>query len=121
MNNTNKYSKEWLLKSDNRDILSKAITYHIYRDRSGPMEKLHCKYQISDTEMEELNKFTINRIAGLLSLMDDNKWSELAYYLISTAGMFCKNWDKSEPDCEGFDFPSDEVYREFAEAIRLNK
>ena len=48
------------------DMLSKAITQFAFR--SGPVEELHANNQLSQKDMKALNKFMVNRIAGLLTV-----------------------------------------------------
>ena len=46
------------------DMLSKGITQFAFR--SGPIEKMHAENKLTQNDMEILNKFMTNRIAGLL-------------------------------------------------------
>lgn len=46
------------------DMLSKGVTQYAFR--SGPIEKMHASNKLTQKDMKTLNKFMINRIAGLL-------------------------------------------------------
>lgn len=63
-------SKERLLKRENIDPISKAITHFIFRN--GPVEDIHANNQLSEKDMKMLNKYMVNRIAGLLTAIADN-------------------------------------------------
>jgi len=97
----NSSSKERLLKRDNIDILSKAITHYIFRN--GPIEDMHAGGQLSENDMKTLNKYMVNRIAGLLTTIADNNWLNLEL-LLSYYGLFGTEWDKAEPDTYEIDF-----------------
>ena len=46
------------------DMLSKGITQFAFR--SGPVEEMHASNKLTQKDMEILNKYMTNRIAGLL-------------------------------------------------------
>ncbi|WMJ77555.1 MULTISPECIES: hypothetical protein [unclassified Sedimentibacter] len=91
----NSNSKERLLKRENIDSISKAITHFVFRN--GPVEDMHANNQLSEVDMKTLNKFMVNRIAGLLTAIADNKWLQLEL-LLSYYKLFGTEWDKAEPD-----------------------
>ena len=93
----NSDSKERLLKRENIDIISKAITHFIFRN--GPVEDMHANHQLSEKDMKTLNKYMVNRIAGLLTTIADNNWLQLEQ-LLAYYGIFGSGWDKAEPDME---------------------
>ena len=47
------------------DMLSKAITQFAFR--SGPIEEMPSRGKLTQKDMKTLNKYMINRIAGLLT------------------------------------------------------
>ena len=90
-------SKERLLKRDNIDTISKAITHFAFRN--GPIEDMHVNNQLSEDDMKKLNKYMVNRIAGLLTAITDNNWLQLDL-LLSQYKYYGTDWDKAEPDLE---------------------
>ena len=46
-------------------MLSKAITQFAFR--SGPVENMHARNKLTQKNMKALNKYMVNRIAGLLT------------------------------------------------------
>ncbi len=68
----NSISKEHLLKKENIDAISKAITHFVFRN--GPVEDMYANNQLSEVDMKTLNKNMVNRIAGLLTSIADNNW-----------------------------------------------
>lgn len=88
-------SKERLLKRENIDAISKAITHFIFRN--GPVEDMHANNQLSENDMKTINKYMVNRIAGLLTAIEDNNWLQLEL-LFSYYRLFGTEWDKAEPD-----------------------
>ncbi len=53
--------------------------------------------------MKTLNKYMVNRIAGILTTIADNNWLQLEL-LLSYYRLFGTEWDKVEPDMEEIDF-----------------
>lgn len=94
-NELNLNSKECLLKRENIDYISKAITHFVFRN--GPVEDMHANNQLSEADMKTLNKYMVNRIAGLLTAIADNNWLQLEA-LLSYYKLFGTGWDKAEPD-----------------------
>jgi hypothetical protein len=90
-------SKERLLKRENIDSISKAITHFIFRN--GPVEDIHANNQLSEDDMKTLNKYMVNRIAGLLTTIADNNWVQLEL-LLSYYKIYGSQWDDAEPDME---------------------
>lgn len=91
----NKGSKERLLKKDNIDIVSIALTHYLFRN--GPVEDMHSNGQLSQEDMKTLNKFMVNRIAGLLKTIDNGEWLKLEL-LLNFYKLFGNEWDKPVPD-----------------------
>jgi hypothetical protein len=90
-------SKERLLKRENIDSISKATTHFAFRN--GPIEDMHANNQLSENDMKTLNKYMVNKIAGLLTAIADNNWVQLEM-LLSYYKLFGTEWDKAEPDME---------------------
>ena len=81
------------------DMLSKGITQFAFR--SGPIEKMHAENKLTQNDMEILNKFMINRIAGLLQTIFNGDVEE-ALKVLSFYASLSLNWDKSIPDTKEF-------------------
>lgn len=81
------------------DMFSKAITEYAFR--SGPIEDMHANNQLSQEDMMALNKYMVNKIAGLLLMLSKSEWDKinktLGFYLSLASG-----WDKAEPDTSDF-------------------
>ena len=75
----NSDSKARLLQRENIDAVSKAITHFIFRN--GPVEDVHANNQLSENDMKTLNKYMVNRIAGILTAIADNNWLQLELIL----------------------------------------
>ena len=104
----NTYYKDNLLNKDNISTISKAITHFAFRN--GPVEDMHANNQLSENDMKTLNKYMVNRIAGLLTaIVDDNKWTQMAYLLDSHYKHFGKEWDEVVPDMAEFDVVLEEI------------
>lgn len=90
-------SKKRLLTREKIEFIAKAITHFVFRN--GPVEDMHANNQLSQDDMKTLNKYMVNRIAGLLITMADNNWLQLEL-LLSYYGRYGTEWDKAEPDVE---------------------
>lgn len=93
----NSDSKNILLKSENIDSLAKSLTHHIFRN--GPVEDMHAAGQLSEEDMRTLNKYMVNRLAGILLAVYENKWLQLELLHEFLKG-FGDEWDPAEPDME---------------------
>ena len=93
-------SKERLLSQENIETAAKAITHFIFRN--GPVEDMHCNHQLTQNDMKTLNKYMVNRIAGLLTAVADHKWLHLEA-LLAHYQLYGTEWDKVEPDMEEID------------------
>ena len=91
----NENSRERLLRRENIDAISKAVTHYTFRN--GPVEDMHANGQLSQQDMKTLNKYMVNRIAGLLSAAMDGSWLQLEQ-LFSYYRFFGGDWDAAEPD-----------------------
>ena len=79
--NLNKNSKERLLDENNIDIISIALAHYLFRN--GPIEDMHSNGKLSQNDMKILNKFMVNRFAGLLQTIDKGEWLKLELLLTS--------------------------------------
>jgi len=77
--NLNKSSKERLLNKDNTDTISIALTHYLFRN--GTVEDIHSEGKLSQEDMKTLNKFMVNRIAGLLEIINKEEWLKLELLL----------------------------------------
>lgn len=98
--NLNKNSKERLLSDRSKDILPIALTHYLFRN--GPVEDMHADGKLSQNDMKILNKFMVNRIAGLLETIDKGEWLKLEL-LFNFYSLFGKDWDKPVPDTDEID------------------
>lgn len=98
--NLNRTSKERLSNGDNIDIISIALTHYLFRN--GPVEDMHSNGQLSQEDMKTLNKFMVNRIAGILETMNKGEWMKLEL-LLNFYKLFGGEWDKPVPDTDEID------------------
>ena len=81
------------------DMLSKGITQFAFR--SGPVEEMHSKGKLTQKDMKTLNKFMINRIAGLLQTVFNGDITKAIKVLTFYASL-SSDWNKANPDIEEF-------------------
>lgn len=65
----NNESKEELSKIENIDWISKTLIHYLFRN--GPVEDMQTNKQLSQNDMKTLNKYMVNKLAGLLKLIGD--------------------------------------------------
>jgi hypothetical protein len=101
--NTNETMKKVFLDNFDIDKLSKIITNYAFRN--GPVEDIHASGKLSEEDMMILNKYMVNRIAGILQLIKNEQWFKLVCFLetYKLYGDCGANWDKAEPDIEEID------------------
>ena len=92
-----KESFDILKNKDNIDWISIALTHYLFRN--GPVEDMHADGKLSQDDMKILNKYMVNRIAGLLKLANDNEWLKIRL-MLSYFKLFGQDWDKPEYDTE---------------------
>lgn len=97
----NQNSKERLLKEENIDFISKALTHYVFRN--GPVEDMHAAGKLTEEDMKTLNKYMVNRIAGLVKLMQEGEWLKIEL-LCNALRYFGTEWDKAEMDTKEIDF-----------------
>ena len=81
------------------DMLSKGITQFAFRSR--PVEEMHAENKLTQNDMEILNKFMTNRIAGLLQTIFNGDVANALKVLTFYASL-SSDWDKANPDIEEF-------------------
>ncbi len=96
----NKDTYEKLMKKENIDWISKALTHYFFRN--GPVEDMHANNQLSQSDMKILNKYMVNKIAGLLSLICDGEWLKIGL-LLEYLSQYGAEWDKAELDTKEVD------------------
>lgn len=96
----NKDSKERIMQKENIDWISKALTHYFFRN--GPVENMHANHQLSQDDMKTLNKYMVNKIAGLLSLIADGEWFKIEL-LLNSLSIYGSDWDKAEIDTKDVD------------------
>ena len=97
----NQSSKERLLQEEKIDTISIALTHYLFRN--GPVEDMHGEGKLSQNDMKTLNKFMVNRIAGLLKTLNKGEWLKLEL-LLNFYGLYGTEWDKPIPDTDEIDF-----------------
>ena len=81
------------------DMLSKAITQFAFR--SGPVEDMHAKNKLTQKDMKALNKYIVNRIAGLLTTISKGDVANVLKLLTFYASL-SSDWDLCKPDTADF-------------------
>lgn len=95
----NTEAKERLNNLENLTSISKAITHFAFRN--GPVEDMHAEGKLTQNDMMTLNKFMINRIAYIFSLIISQKWAEFELLVEMTNHWYGHNWDDAIPDDGG--------------------
>jgi hypothetical protein len=90
--------KNQILAKENINMISKAVTHFAFRN--GPIEDMHAhpNNQLSQTDMKTLNKFMVNRLAYIFTLIIEERWIEFDFLIRNTDMMHGNNWDKAEID-----------------------
>lgn len=101
INALQEYAKQTLLNPQNIDGIAKALTHHAFRN--GPVEDMHANGQLSQEDMKTLNKFLVNRLAGVLTYAMEGKWIQLLTFYERTNQFYGSDWDPAEPDVEDID------------------
>lgn len=103
----NNQSKERLLKKENIDGLSKAITHYAFRN--GPVEDMHGEGKLTQEDMKTLNKYMVNRLAGLFTEITEGNWLRIEL-LYNFYQMYGTDWDIAEPDLQEFDMALKDLF-----------
>lgn len=85
-----------ILAKPNVSMISKAMTHFAFRN--GPVEDMHANGQLSESDMKTLNKFMVNRLAYVFTLVIEERWLEFALLVETMDRMFGTDWDEAEPD-----------------------
>ena len=96
----NEHSKERLCKEENIDYITKALTHYIFRN--GPVEDMHANHQLSQEDMKTLNKYMVNKLAGLIKMIYDGEWMKIEL-LLNFFKRYGHDWDKAEIDISDFE------------------
>lgn len=94
-------SKERIMSSMNIDSIAKALTHHVFRN--GPVENMHANGQLSQNDMKVLNKYMVNKIAGLLKLIEDGEWLKIEI-MLGYLQYYGGDWDEAEYDISDIEF-----------------
>jgi hypothetical protein len=81
------------------DMLSKAITQFAFR--SGPVEDMHARNKLTQNDMKALNKYMVNRIAGLLTTISKGDIANILKVLTFYVSL-SSHWDSCKPDTKEF-------------------
>ncbi len=81
------------------DMLSKGITQFAFR--SGPIEEMHSKGKLTQKDMKTLNKYIVNRIAGLLTTISKGDVANVLKVRTFYASL-SSDWDSCKPDTKEF-------------------
>ena len=97
----NDLAKKQILDVNNINMISKAITHFAFRN--GPIEDMHAhpNNQLSESDMKTLNKFMVNRLAYIFTLIIEERWIEFDLLIRNTDWMYGQGWDEAEPDDGG--------------------
>ena len=106
----NMNSKDRLFQEKNFDQIAKALTHYLFR--KGPVEDMHANHQLSQEDMKTLNKYMVNRIAGLLKLVHEGEWLKIEL-MLNFFKFYGTEWDKAEYDTKEIDFIFESSTKEF--------
>lgn len=90
---------KFTLNEETIDSISKAITQFAFR--SGPIEDMYARNKLTQKDMKALNKFMVNRIAGLLSAISKGDIANVLKVLTFYASL-SSDWDLCKPNTEEF-------------------
>ncbi|NYB73426.1 hypothetical protein HZF24_04650 [Sedimentibacter hydroxybenzoicus DSM 7310] len=109
----NNDSKARLLKQENIDGIAKALTHYAFRN--GPVEDMHANGKLTQEDMKILNKYMVNRLAGIMYTIYEEKWLqlELIYEHLKNYGT---HWEQAEPDTEDLEL----IWNENLKLIKNN-
>ncbi|MYL58643.1 hypothetical protein GLW20_14145 [Virgibacillus halodenitrificans] len=90
-----------ILTSENISKISKAVTHFAFRN--GPIEDMHADVtkNITDEDMKKLNKYMVNRVAYIFTLILEDRWMEFNYLVENMNLMFGHHWDEVVQDDGG--------------------
>lgn len=100
----NNNSKELVWDTNKIDRIAISLAHFIFRN--GPVEDMHAgrhiefspsDSQLTDNDMEILNKYLVNRLAYAFKLLLEERWFEF-YFLINSYNDYGNSWDKPNSD-----------------------
>ena len=97
----NENSLPRLNQKENISWISKALTHHIFRN--GPIEDMHAAGKLTQEDMKILNKYMVNKIAGLLLLANKGEWIKIEL-LLNFYKYWGNEWDEAEPDIKDIEY-----------------
>lgn len=95
----NEMIKENILNIKNINKIAKAITHFAFRN--GPVEDMHANGKLTESDMKILNKFMVNRLAYIFSLIIKEEWIKFNFLVNMTDNFYGRHWDPAEPDDGG--------------------
>ena len=97
----NKRAKGEILRAENISLITKALTHFTFRN--GPIEDMHAhpNNQLSEEDMKTLNKFMVNRLAYIFTLIIEERWIEFDYLVRGIDRIYGHSWNEAEPDDGG--------------------
>lgn len=97
----NEKSLPRLNQKENISWIAKALTHHIFRN--GPIEDMHAAGKLTQEDMKALNKYMVNKIAGLLLLANKGEWIKIEL-LLNFYKYWGSEWDEAEPDIKDIEY-----------------
>ena len=94
----NQSAKNRLLDKNNINTISIALTHYLFRN--GVVEDMHAAGKLSQDDMKALNKYMVNKIAGILETISNGEWLKLELLLNYYQQRYGKNWDTPISDTE---------------------
>lgn len=93
--------KSQTFTNENISNISKALTHFAFRN--GPIEDMHADEtkNITDEDMETLNKYMVNRVAYIFNLILEDRWIEFNFLVESTNLLYGRHWDEAVQDDGG--------------------
>ncbi|WP_456276512.1 hypothetical protein [Bacillus sp. AK128] len=75
------------------EVLAKAIVHFAFRN--GPVETIHSKGNLTESDMKTINKYMTNQLTGLILSMQKGEWY-LLDNILKSYKMFGMQWDKAD-------------------------
>lgn len=111
----NEQSLPRLNKKENISWIAKALTHHIFRN--GPVEDMHADGKLSQEDMKTLNKYMVNKIAGLLLLANKGEWIKIEL-LLNFYKYWGSEWDEAKPDTKDIEYMYERQLKLLQEEIK---
>lgn len=91
----NKDMKKYFFEHFDINTLAKAMTHYCFRN--GPVEDMHAEGKLGQEDMKTLNKYMVDRLGTLLSLVMDEEWAKLSC-LHDAYAKYGHDWDDANID-----------------------